>query len=94
MNEEKAKAHLLAGAFFFAMKSCKYSKSGGNIKRRTITVRVKDVCFRMGKKWLLNGSPSLHIADLLSISFHLQKQEKERGETVTMYRARDCQLNP
>eukprot|EP00957_Ditylum_brightwellii_P129468 9875625-Ditylum_brightwellii.AAC.1 len=48
----------------------------------------------MGKKWILQDSPSLHIADLVSISFHLQKQEKEREETVMMHKIRDCQLNP
>eukprot|EP00957_Ditylum_brightwellii_P028079 2119739-Ditylum_brightwellii.AAC.1 len=36
LDEEKAWAHLLAGAFFFSMRSCRYSKSGNSKNRRTI----------------------------------------------------------
>eukprot|EP00957_Ditylum_brightwellii_P121727 9283207-Ditylum_brightwellii.AAC.1 len=42
-KEELARAHLLAGAFFFAMRSCEYSKLGGSEERRTITIRLQDI---------------------------------------------------
>eukprot|EP00957_Ditylum_brightwellii_P006963 527212-Ditylum_brightwellii.AAC.1 len=42
-DKEKARAHLLVGAFFFAMRSCKYSKPGGKEERRTVTIRLMDV---------------------------------------------------
>eukprot|EP00957_Ditylum_brightwellii_P083073 6314814-Ditylum_brightwellii.AAC.1 len=40
--EEKTQTHLLADAFFFAIKSYKHSKSGRKEERRTITIRLRD----------------------------------------------------
>eukprot|EP00957_Ditylum_brightwellii_P032929 2496955-Ditylum_brightwellii.AAC.1 len=53
-----------------------------------------DVRFQLGKAWLHQNSPHLHVVDSVSVTFNLQKREKERGEIVTMHRTRDSQLNP
>eukprot|EP00957_Ditylum_brightwellii_P210581 15365137-Ditylum_brightwellii.AAC.1 len=53
-----------------------------------------DIQFRKGCKWLNHSSRVLHLAELVSITFHLKKREKERGEAITMHRTRDSQLNP
>lgn len=91
----KAKAHLLAGALFFAMRSCEYSKAGNrDDDRRTITVRLKDVKFHRRRSLIPHSSRFLHTADSVSITFLLQKRDNEIGETVTMHRTRDAELNP
>mmetsp|Transcript_44917 Transcript_44917/g.137162 ORF Transcript_44917/g.137162 Transcript_44917/m.137162 type:complete len:147 (-) Transcript_44917:767-1207(-) len=88
---EEAKAHLAAGPLFFACRFCEYTKVGGT--RRTQTIRLQDLKFRKGKRVLRHLSRFLHLADTTSITFHLQKNDK-KGETVTMHRTSESQLNP
>eukprot|EP00957_Ditylum_brightwellii_P075786 5760130-Ditylum_brightwellii.AAC.1 len=93
-KQRTCKSSSVGSGFLFAMRSCEYSKPDGSEEKRTITIRLQDIPYRLGKKWLPYTSPSLHIADSVSVLFHLQKSEKERGENVTMHRTRDSQLNP
>jgi nitrate reductase cytochrome c-type subunit len=45
---ELARAHLLAGAHFFAMRSCKYSKTQNSKHQKTKPIRPIDITFRNG----------------------------------------------
>lgn len=57
-----AKAHFLAGALFYAMRSCKYSMAQGK-SRCTKTIRLKDIQFYKGKRELPHTHLYLHLAD-------------------------------
>jgi hypothetical protein len=64
-------ADLALGAFFFACRSCEYLKVKG--ARRTKTLRVVDIQFRRGRQVLAHDSPSLHLADTVTVTFQDQK---------------------
>ncbi len=75
----RAIGKLVVGAFFFAMRSCEYSEASGS--RRTKTVRIGDIVFRLG------GEPSRSVdeevlasADTVSVTYRTQKNG-ERGVT-------------
>jgi hypothetical protein len=70
---DKALCELFIGAFFFAMRSCKYVKVHGPRKTKLLT--VKNINFYCGKRCLLHGDPLLHMADCVSITFELQKHD-------------------
>jgi hypothetical protein len=78
-----AMATLLCGAFFFAMRSCEYSKVSG--ERRTKIIKVGNVRFFLKKKELHHTDPRLPLADCVTIHFEFQKND-ERNENVTHQR--------
>lgn len=82
---------MVAGALFFAMQSCEYTEVRRT--RRTRKIRIRCIEFRKGKARLRNDSPFLHLGNMVSISFFLQKSDK-KGEVVTMHGMSDTQLNP
>ena len=75
-------ADLCNGAFFFACRSCEYSKTPGT--RRTKIITLKNVVFRKKKKKIINIT-KIHKADTVSITFVLQTNESYY-ETVTQHK--------
>ena len=73
---------LCNGAFFFACRSCEYSATTGTRKTKTIT--VKCVAFRIGHR-LLTNKTDFKTADSVSITFISQKNEED-FETVTQHK--------
>jgi hypothetical protein len=81
---QRAIGQLVAGAFFFAMRSCEFSDAGGS--RRTKTITMADVEFRRdGRKVVSDDAAELATADTVSITFRTQKNG-EKGTTVTQHR--------
>lgn len=73
-------------AFFFAMRSCEYVKVVG--PRRTLPVRKMDITFIKDRRVVPHHSPSLHLADTVSVYYDTQKRDT-RGESVTQERTGD-----
>ena len=76
---------LILLAFFFALRSCEYLKVERSEERRTLPLRRMDITFMRNKKVLAHSSPHLHLADTVSLYFHLQKRDS-RGDIVTQCR--------
>jgi hypothetical protein len=58
---EKAMCDLFTGAFFFAMRSCKYQKVSG--KRRTKIIELGNIRFFKGRRELTHSDKNLKKAD-------------------------------
>ena len=84
-------AQLVIGAFFFAMRSCEYSKVSG--ERRTKLLTLGNIRFFKDRKVVPQESPFLFLAESVSITFVMQKNE-ERDETITQHRTTDTILCP
>eukprot|EP00956_Cyclotella_meneghiniana_P016829 scaffold26896_cov44-Cyclotella_meneghiniana.AAC.5 len=69
---EAARAQLLAGALFFAMRSCEYSKTNHK-DQKTKPIRPADVIFRIGAETINHNSERKYIADNVEITFRIQK---------------------
>ena len=87
----RARAHLLGGALFFAMRSCEYTYVGK--QRKTRPIEVGDITFMLGTRIIAHDDPRLHLADCVSINFGDQKSDI-RNEEVTQYNNGDPELNP
>jgi hypothetical protein len=70
-----ASANLLIGAFFFAMRSCKYSKTEGTRKIKIIS--IQHVSFFIDNIEINHSDPRLHLADYIRITFVSQKTDKK-----------------
>jgi hypothetical protein len=82
----RAIGQLVVGAFFFAMRSCEYSEASGS--RRTKTVRVGDIVFRLGGEPIRSVDVAvLASADTVSVTYRTQKNG-DRGVTVTQHRTK------
>ena len=88
----QARAQLLSGALFFAMRSCKYLFVGHG-DRRTKPLQVQDIVFMVGPTVIPHDHPHLHRAESVTINFGDQKSEI-KFEMVTQYNNDDHQLNP
>ena len=88
----RARAHLLCGAVFFAMRSCEYTYVGTQ-DRKTRPIEARDITFMIGNRILDHDDPALHRADSVSINFGDQKSEI-RNEEVTQYNNDDPMFNP
>jgi len=84
-------ADLVGGAFFFACRSCEYSKVKG--ERKTKIIEVGNIQFFSGNRRLNHNAPDLHLADSVSITFVLQKNNT-KYDTITMWRTDDKLLCP
>ena len=73
-------AHLCIGAFFFAMRSCEYTKCSTSLRTKTIT--LQDIRFFKGTVELSHSDPLLHEATTVSITFRYQKRD-ERDDIIT-----------
>jgi hypothetical protein len=76
---EKATADLAIGAFFFAMRSCKYVHVTGT--RQTKPLRLQNLRFFRNNRVMSLDDPDLCSATALSITFQFQKTDV-RNETV------------
>ena len=88
----RARAHLLGGAVFFAMRSCEYT-SVGTADRKTRPIQVGDITFMIGNTIIPHSHPDLHRADSVSINFGDQKSDI-RNEEVTQFSNDDPEFNP
>ena len=89
-NFSKHIADLINGAFFFACRSCEYSKVTGTRKTKIITIR--NIRFRKGNR-ILKYRTQYHTADSVSITFINQKNEMNY-ETVTQHKNSQTIQNP
>ena len=89
---EVARAELVCGALFFAMRSCEYTYVGKG-ERKTRAIRARDVVFRQGARVISHDSPDLHLAHTVSINFGDQKSEI-KDETVSQDNNWKDELNP
>ena len=93
-EKDKAKACLLIGAIFFAMRSCKYLKTSvDENKKRTKILRTRNFCFKKHSKVLCHSSSGLITAYMVIITFEFQKN-KMWNKSVHMYKTEDMTLNP
>lgn len=79
-------AELTMGAFFFAMRSCEYSKSGKEESKRTRILCLRNIRFFKNRVQIPHDSPLIHIADYVDITFEFQKNDL-RNDSVGMYRS-------
>jgi hypothetical protein len=86
-----ATADLAMGAFFFACRSCEYSKVQG--PRRTKPIHIGDVQFRQGKTIITHNDPKLHTAETVSVIFRDQKN-RSKFQTRTAWTTTDPIANP
>ena len=91
-------AHLLIVAFFFAMRSCEYTKVSQSeihpeASRRTKLLCLRNFRFFRGSCLLDTFHDDLFSADSISITFEFQKNDK-RQETVTQEKSNDPLLCP
>ena len=73
-------------AFFFCMRSCKYSDVNG--ERRTKTLCVRNVRFHKNNKLIPNNSKEIFKATSVSLTFEWQKKET-RDDTITHQKSKD-----
>lgn len=82
---DKTMSELFIGAFFFAMRSCKYLFISG--PRKTKLLALQNIRFYQVKSLLLHNNNLLHLADTVSITFEVQK--KNFKVTIAHYRLSD-----
>jgi hypothetical protein len=82
---DKARAVLLGGALFFAMRSCEYTKTQRSETQKTRAIRPSDITFRLAGIEIDHSDPRLHLADTVSITFGDQKTDV-KDEIVTQER--------
>jgi len=79
-------AQLVTLAFFFAMRSCEYSKMSSEESKRTEIICLRNIRFYRNNRLVPHTSPNLHNADMVNITFEFQKND-ERNESVGMFAA-------
>jgi hypothetical protein len=83
-THRRAIGQLVVGAFFFAMRLCEYSEASGS--RRTKTLRICDIVFRLGGEPIRSVDEDvLASADKGSVTYRTQNNGK-RGISVTQHR--------
>ena len=85
--KEEALALLCTGALFFCMHSCKYLKVPQQEDRKTKLLQVKIFCFFLKGKELTHSSPSLPLADIISITFEDQKNREKFEMVVHLHKS-------
>ena len=83
-------ALLAMGAFFFAMRSCEYSKAGNEEKKRTKILCLRNIRFFKDNREVLHGPIMLiplESCDYVYITFELQKNDS-KNDSVGMYRSK------
>lgn len=92
--KDLATAQLSSGAFFFAMRSCEYTKVTAKAEdRRTKLLCLRNLRFFYRQTELHHSDPRLAQADCVTITFEFQKND-ERNDSVTMHRTSDNYLCP
>lgn len=90
---ERARATLLAGALFYGMRSCEYSKTPRNQKQKTMPIRPRDITFRIGHAIIPHSDPRISIADNVEITFIAQKNG-EVDDQILQWHTNDKELCP
>eukprot|EP00978_Attheya_sp_CCMP212_P004474 scaffold9753_cov35-Attheya_sp.AAC.2 len=89
-----AAGQLSPGAFYFAMRSCKYLKVTAKIEnRQTKLLCIRNIRFFNRNCLVEHDDPRLCMSLSVSITFEFQKNDK-RNDTVTMHRAGDAYMCP
>jgi hypothetical protein len=83
---DKAMCELFIGAFFFAIRSCKYVKVNG--PHKTKLLKVSNIRFFCGNRNVKHSEPKLHLAECVSIIFEHQKRDA-KNDTITQHRSGD-----
>ena len=78
---ERARATLIAGALFFACRSCEYTNVPDK-ERKTRPIRACDVEFRTGARVIPHDDPNLHKAESVVIKFGKQKSGTYNDEII------------
>jgi hypothetical protein len=92
--KDVAAGQLAPGAFYFAMRSCEYSKVSAKAEnRRTKLLRLKNIRFFNRNALVAHHDPRLNMSMSVSITFEFQKND-ERDDTVTMHRTGDSYMCP
>ena len=90
---DQAISQLIVGAFFYAMRSCKYLHVPLSEVRKTRIIRVKDVRFFHQSQLVPHSSNLIHTADVVAITFTSQKNE-DRNNIINQFRTGDPILCP
>ena len=89
---EKARAELLAGALFFAMRSCEYSKTKSK-DQKTRPIRPADILFRIGAEIIPHNDHRKYIAENVEITFRIQKNGTIEDQ-ILQWHTNDKELCP
>ena len=73
---------LIAGAFFFGMRSCKHWTTPKGEDKCTRIIQKGDICFYRKRRELSHNSGILHLANKFSLTFLTQKNGVKNA-TVT-----------
>jgi hypothetical protein len=90
---EIARAHLLAGALFFAMRSCEYSKTQNSQDQKTKPIRPVDITFRIGPRTIPHNNQLIFDAETVEITFEDQKNGILKDQVIQQ-NSNDPELNP
>jgi hypothetical protein len=88
---DKALNSLFIGAFFLAMRSCKYVQVSDPSKTKLLT--IKNINFYHEKCQLHHSDALLHMADSILITFEQPKRET-KNNIITQHRSTDTLLCP
>ena len=75
---------LIAGAFFFGMRSCKYSTTPKGEDKHTRILQKGDIHFYRKRREFPHNSGILHLSDKVSLTFRTQKKGFKNA-TVTQW---------
>lgn len=90
----QACAQLIIGAFFFAMRSCEYSKTTSPGESKTTKIlTVGNIRFFKESRVISHSDPHLPEADIVAITFESQKN-KDKFKTICMHRSNRSVLCP
>jgi hypothetical protein len=84
---------LAGAAHFWVMRSCEYAKVPKAEQRQTKQLCIRNIAFIRDGETLAQNSPSLHLADCVSVTFERQKIDR-KADTVTQWRTSDELLCP
>ena len=90
---QKAVTQLSIGGFFFACRSCEYTKVQQHERRRTDIIRLRCIRFILNGRVIEHWDARLSACDYVSITFEWQKKDM-RMDTVTQRRSGDATLDP
>ena len=84
---------LAGAAHFWVMRSCEYAKVPKAEQRQTKQLCIRNIVFIKDGESIDHKSPSLHLADCVSVTFERQKNDR-KADTVTQWRTSDELLCP
>lgn len=86
-------AQLIVGSFFFAMRSCEYSKTSSPLESTTTKLlTLRNIRFFKNSELIPHSHPALTEADIVSITFESQKN-KTKFQTISLHKS-DAVLCP